>query len=133
MMILEIIIGILGAFALIYLNRTASKKKQITLCEYALILAALIYVGFALVAENWAWLPYEIAGVAIYGFAVVLSRKFSPIWLGIGWVCHVFWDLLLHPNGHPGYVPEWYPGACLGFDLMIGGFVFWLIFKSAKT
>lgn len=132
-MILEIIIGALAAAGLLFFYRNLPQKTSIKLWGNALIIAALIYVGFAVFAQNWTWLPYEIAGVGIYGLAVVLSRKFSPIWLGIGWFCHVLWDLLLHPNGYPGYVPDWYLGACLGFDLLIGGYVFWLIFNEKKS
>lgn len=131
-MIVEVLIGILGAIGLLFFYRKLPTKASIKLWENALILAALVYVGFAIFAQNWAWLPYEIIGVGLYGFAVILSRKFSAIWLGIGWVLHVLWDLLLHPNGHPGYVPDWYPGACLGFDLVIGGYVFWLVFRKIK-
>ena len=131
-MLLEIIIGIVAAAFLLFLYRNLPTKKSISLWENGLIIAAIIYVVFAIIGRNWTWLPYEIMGVGIYGVAVLLSRKFSPVWLGIGWVLHVLWDLLLHPNGHSGYVPDWYPGVCLGFDLMIGGYVFWLLFKRKK-
>ena len=37
--------------------------------------------------------------------------------LGVG----CFWDVELHPGGHPGFVPSWYPPLCLGFDVVVGG------------
>ena len=48
---------------------------------------------------------------------------------------HVLWDILLHYDGHPGYVPDWYPGMCLGFDLVIAAYFIWfyLDYRKEKT
>jgi len=131
-MIFHIIIGILTAVVSIFLVNKFKLGRPIPFWERGLILAALIYVGFAIVGQNWEWLPTEFGGVAIYGMAVLLSRKFSPIWLAIGWAGHILWDLLLHPNGHPGYIPDWYPGVCLGFDIVIGVYIFYYVAMDLK-
>ena len=38
----------------------------------------------------------------------------------IGWLLRVLWEVALHPGGHPGFVPSWYPPLCLGFDVHVG-------------
>lgn len=129
-MILHILLGLVGAAILLFYTSNKYPKKIIKVWENALLLAAIIYVGFALFGKNWEWLPIEFGGVLIYGTFVFLSRKYSPYFLAVGWGAHVLWDLILHPNGHPGYVPEWYPGACLGFDLAIAGYFIWYFFRK---
>jgi len=128
-MLVEIIIGIIAAVILIFLV----KKNKTFFWRFALIIAALIYVGFALFAKQWDWLLIELGGVLLYSFFVFLSFKYSILFLALGWALHISWDLLLHFNGAPGYVPTWYPGACLGFDLMIAGYLVWLFLEKKKV
>ncbi len=128
-MLIEIIGGMIAAAILVFV----AHKKDISFWRLALIIAALIYVGFALVGKQWDWLPIEFGGVLLYSFLVFLSFRFSILFLSLGWSLHVVWDLGLHFGGHPGYVPEWYPGACLGFDLMIAGYLFCCFLKKGKV
>jgi len=128
MLLLEIISGIIAAAILVFFV----KKNKISFWRFALVIAALIYVGFALIAKQWDWLSIEFGGVILYSFFVFLSFKYSILFLALGWALHVLWDLLLHFNGSPGYVPEWYPGICLGFDLMVAGYLVWLFFRKKK-
>jgi len=132
-MILELLLGIISAIILILFGRKAYPHKMELVWQQGLVIAALIYVIFALVGQNMEWLKIEFAGVLLYGFFAWLAYKKSVIFLGIGWGLHVFWDLLLHQNGHPGYVPYWYPNACLGFDLVIGGYFIWYFFEKRKN
>ena len=129
-MLFEIIFGIIAAAILVVWTR----KKDISFWRFALVIGALIYVGFALVGQQWDWLPIEFGGVLLYSFFVFLSFRFSILFLALGWALHVVWDLALHFDGHPGYVPDWYPGACLGFDLLIAGYlVCFFLEKKRKT
>lgn len=128
MFLVEIIIGIIAAAILVFVAR----KKEISFWRYALVIGALIYVGFAIVGQQWDWLPIELGGVLLYSFFVFLSFRFSILFLALGWALHVVWDLGLHFGGHPGYVPDWYPGACLGFDLLIAGYLVWGFLEKKK-
>ncbi|MCB9745745.1 MAG: hypothetical protein H6741_12855 [Alphaproteobacteria bacterium] len=86
-----------------------------------LVLAALIYVGFALLGgASVGWIAVELGGVLLYGALAALGGARWPLFVGLGWLAHVGWDLALHPGGHPGYVPGWYPPLCLGFDVLVG-------------
>lgn len=130
-MIIEIIIGILAAIGLILFVRKMYPHKMGLVWQQGLVIAALIYVGFAIVGQDFEWVKIELLGVLFYGTLAWLATKKSILFLSLGWGLHVFWDLLLHPNGHPGYVPAWYPGTCLGFDLIIAGYFLWYFFDNS--
>lgn len=132
-MIVEIILGFVIALIFVVLVRKWYPKKDHAFWRSGLVIAALIYIIFLLFERNWSWLPIEIGGVILFGIFAMLSKKYSLLWLGIGWIGHIGWDLLIHPGGHPGYVPEWYPGACLGFDIVIGVYVFWLFIERRNV
>jgi len=86
-----------------------------------LVVAALIYVGFAVfngASAKWTWT--ELGGVAGYGLVAWTGAARFPQLVGVGWLLHVLWDVVLHPGGHPGFVPSWYPPLCLGFDVVVG-------------
>ncbi len=128
---IEIIVGSIAAGVVIFAVRKR-KKAELIFWSRALIIVALIYVGFALFAANWEWLPTEVASVLIYGIPAGLAMYHSPWWLVLGWVAHVGWDVGLHYGGHPGFVPHWYPGACIGFDLTVAGYWVWKILEAKQ-
>lgn len=132
-MSIEIIIGILAAAILIILCRKIYPQKMAFVWSRGLVIAALIYVGFAIVGQDFEWMKIELLGVVLYGTLAWLATKKSIIFLSLGWGLHVFWDLFLHPNGYPGHVPSWYPGTCLGFDLVIAGYFIWYFFDQRKN
>jgi hypothetical protein len=88
-----------------------------------LVVAALLYVRFALVAHTGAaWVAVELIGVGIYGYAAVRGFRGSAWWLVAGWALHPIWDVALHYAGPGrGFAPEWYTTSCLTYDLMVAG------------
>lgn len=88
-----------------------------------LAIASLLYVIFALAQGAARAALMEAGGVALFGAVVVAGIRWSPYWLAAGWLAHVAWDLALHPIDHSGYAPWWYPVLCIGFDLMVAGFI----------
>lgn len=82
-----------------------------------LVVAALVYVGFASAAgTGWAGLGVEVGGVVLFGAFAALGLRGLTGWTAAGWLLHPVWDLAL---GHPG-APEWYLWLCLGFDAVVG-------------
>lgn len=81
-----------------------------------LLLAALIYVGFAWSASA-SWLRIELAGVLAYGALAILGYRFNSKFLALGWLLHAAWDSVLHSAATP-FVPDWYRWACLAFDVI---------------
>ena len=109
--LIEIIIGFICALGTIWFFRAKFPSKQFKAWANNLIIAAFIYVIFALVGTNWSWMPTELLGLVAYGALALLGLRYSPWLIAVGWALHVLWDLLLHPGGHPGYVPAWYPAS----------------------
>lgn len=89
-----------------------------------LIIAAIVYVGFATIWGNGLWFLIEIGGLLIYGLFVLLALRYTMIWLAVGWALHSIWDLGLHwiGQGHT-IAPAWYVIACLSFDLLVAGYI----------
>jgi len=86
-----------------------------------LVLAALIYVGFALlggVRGPWLWI--ELAGLLAYGAVAAAGYARWPALVGVGWLLHMAWDALVHGGTGVAHVPSWYIPGCLGFDLVVG-------------
>jgi len=90
----------------------------------SLLVAALLYIGFAVVGGSGSWLAVEIIGLPIYGVFYYLSGKYTGMWLSLGWLLHPLWDLVLHLNGPGGHgVPAWYPIACVSFDIAVALYI----------
>lgn len=122
----EILVGILAAAGFIFIARKRGVRGEIRLYAAGLIIAALIYVGFSVFSPTVSWKLFEMLGIFIYLPFAYLGVKRSVAWLGAGWVLHGVWDAGFHLSETAVFVPGWYPLACLGFDLFLGGYLlFW--------
>ena len=83
----------------------------------ALIVAALIYVGFAV---GDMFFLQELGGAFIFAAMAVAGMRGYPWALALGWALHVTWDVGFHGAYSP-IAPSWYPLACVGFDLVVAG------------
>jgi hypothetical protein len=120
---IEIGVGILLAIGFILLvRRSRSFAKEKLQFAIGLIVAALIYVGFGLFSGSIAWILTELTGVAIYALFAWSGLKRSSWFLVAGWALHVLWDAGLHGLSTP-FVPHWYIGACIGFDLLLAAYI----------
>ena len=129
-MLTEIIVGIVVAIASVFVIAKIYPKKDHAFWRSGLLIAALIYVIFALVGQSWSYLPIEVIGVLIYGAFVWFSKKYALWWLAVGWALHICWDVFLHSSGNTPFVPSWYPGVCLGFDIVIAAYIFWVFWEK---
>ena len=114
---------VFGSALLIYArsHRARGEKKVLT---NSLVVAAIIYVVFAIIWGNTTWLLIEITGVLVYGIFAWAAIRYSAYWLSIGWLLHPIWDVGLHLTG-PGnrVAPEWYAVACITFDILVAMYV----------
>ena len=129
MFVALLIEGVIGGTALavvaFLLSRFVRDVVGRTLLALVLIVAALIYVVFAVRAgESAFWLAGERMGIALYGSMGVLGVRRSPWWLAAGWALHPVWDMLLHYVG-PGraFAPETYTVTCLSYDLVVAAYI----------
>jgi hypothetical protein len=102
--------------------RRLGGEGELRVFALGLAVAALIYVGLALPSADGRWLVLETAGVAIFGGIAWLGLR-RPGWLALGWTAHVVWDVALHLERAQPVVGAWYPLACIGFDLIVAGFL----------
>ena len=96
-----------------------------------LLVAAVIYVGFAVLWGEEGWTRFEAVGVAIFSLIAFLARRFGILWIGLGWLLHIGWDYLFHMVGAGSHLaPSWYPPVCIGFDLVVGVYILWVVFRK---
>lgn len=125
--ILSLALGVVAAALPLAWLRGKRRSSRQRFWALALLFAALIYVGFAVVGSTLGLvddpphtLGYQGLGVMVYGALGALGMR-RPQALAAGWALHVVWDL---GHRHAAWVPEWYVAACLSFDLVVAGALF---------
>lgn len=117
--VIEIVIGVILASGFILLVRRSRSYKLVF--AVGLVVAALLYVGFAVFNDSVRWVLIELVGVVVYAVFAWLGLKRSGWFLAVGWALHPVWDAGLHSSTQ--FVPHWYVVACIGFDLLVAGYV----------
>jgi Family of unknown function (DUF6010) len=122
-MLLPIALGaVLGGLFVFLVRRR--KRGDISLLALGLVVAAFVYLVLALAAgADRRWLILEAVGLGVFGLLAWLGLRASLWWLVLGWVAHVGWDVGLHLDRPQTFVPAWYPLLCVGFDLVVAGFL----------
>jgi len=46
------------------------------------------------------------------------------LFLSVGWTLHALWDLVSPLFSDVGHMPHWTVPLCLGFDLLVGAYLF---------
>jgi hypothetical protein len=110
------VLGLLFALA-------AHRRGDLTLFAFGLVVAALVYVALVIRYGTGGWLALEAGGLLIFATFAALGVRWAG-WLGAGWLAHVAWDIGLHLDRGQSVVGPWYPLACVGFDLIVAGFLF---------
>ena len=121
--VIQLLAGALASLAFVLLARRAGSKREATIYAAALVVAALIYVGFAAVGGALPWVALEAGGLVLFSVVALLGLRISVWALALGWIAHAGWDVLPHKVLSVGFVPEWYPFVCIGFDLFLAGYI----------
>lgn len=127
-MILAVALGlVLGIASVVGARRIGGERWMYSAI---LLILPIIYVVFALVdghgsigfKELLIGLPWILGGLA----ALFLDVPKSAVLVGALWILHGVFDVA-HDQffTNPG-VPDWYPAACAGTDIIVGGYVLWL-------
>jgi hypothetical protein len=122
-MLLPILAGAMLGGLFVLVARRQKNTAELRLLALALLVAALIYVGFALGATDTRWVAIEAVGLAVFAPFAWLGLRVAPWWLALGWAAHVGWDVGLHLDRPQPVVGAWYPLLCVGFDLVVAGFL----------
>ena len=121
MTVVGVVVGMLGGAAYLSWVRRSRLNEERRLA-IGLVVAALIYVGFAVVGgTGLAQIGIELGGVVAFGGIAVVALGKRIEWFALGWGLHVLWDVVLH-SPEMSFVPAWYPIACVAFDAMVAGY-----------
>ncbi|MCA9661952.1 MAG: hypothetical protein KC486_26675 [Myxococcales bacterium] len=100
----------------------AARRLEVVAWAIYLVVAALIYVGFALREAGDGWMSVEVLGVLGYAGLAWLGLR-RPRILALGWLLHAGWDMVIHAGVADDFVPLWYRWACLSFDVAAAAYV----------
>jgi hypothetical protein len=117
----QLILGVVLALLFIWFARTRGPQREPFIYSIGLIIAALFYVAFSVTGATTQWFMLELIGLVVFTIFAVLGLRVSLWFLALGWASHVSWDVLLHLIREQPFVPNWYPVACISFDLMVAG------------
>jgi uncharacterized membrane protein SirB2 len=117
----QLILGVVLALLFIWFARTRGPQREPFIYSIGLIIAALFYVAFSVTGATTQWFMLELIGLVIFTIFAALGLRVSLWFLALGWASHVSWDVLLHLIREQPFVPNWYPVACISFDLMVAG------------
>jgi len=127
------LIGVVAALPALMWARHQDDSSLRVAAGWGLLLAASVYVLFALQRGDGFWKLLELIGLGLYGCFYWFSVKQPLKILAIGWLLHPLWDIFLHIVGAGSFlVPEWYGMACVIFDLLVGSYLWWR-YHQAKS
>ncbi|MCC2607581.1 DUF6010 family protein [Planctobacterium marinum] len=124
MILLWLFLGLLLVSPLIFITRKLRGKRLVHVMGSSLVIAALIYIGFAIIWGDTKWLATEFVGVLLYSAFYWLALQRGLVWLAIGWLLHPAWDAALHLFGPGAHIaPAWYAWACISFDVVLAAYL----------
>ena len=121
--VIEIVVGLfLGVVFILLVRLSGSYAREKRSFAIGLVVTALIYVGLAFFGVSRTWILIELAGVAIFAVFAWLGLRKTGWSLALGWALHPLWDAGLHDYSTQ-FVPHWYIGGCIGFDLLVAIYI----------
>ena len=121
--IFQLLLGVVLALLFIAFARTRGPRREPFIYSIGLIVAALLYVAFSFSVATTQWFMIELIGLVTFTLIAVLGLRVSLWFLAFGWAFHVSWDVLLHLVRDQPFVPNWYPVACISFDLVVADYI----------
>lgn len=124
---MPILIGVLLAASVGFFATIVGLDRDRAFYPTVMIVIALLYALFAVMGGSTQALVAESLAGAVFIAAAVAGFKRSLWLVAAALAAHGVFDFVhasLIPN--PG-VPPWWPGFCLGYDVMAGAWLAWLI------
>ena len=124
---MPILIGVLLAASVGLFATVVGLDRDRAFYPTVMIVIALLYALFAVMGGSTQALVAESLAGAVFIAAAVAGFKRSLWLVAAALAAHGIFDFVhasLIPN--PG-VPPWWPGFCLGYDVMAGAWLAWLI------
>ncbi|HEX3154062.1 MAG TPA: hypothetical protein VHV32_05520 [Candidatus Angelobacter sp.] len=120
---MEYLVGFLLSLGTIVFAAMVGFARERSFYSTVLIVIATYYVLFAVMGASRRTLMIEIAFASGFILFAVLGFKGSLWLIAAALVGHGIFDFI-HPSfiANPG-VPHWWPGFCLAFDVIFGGWL----------
>lgn len=128
---IAVLVGVFAAALLIVIARAVRREMLVYGVGLAWTGFAYVLLGLQRGAPS-EHLGFELVGGALFGIAAILGVRRWPLLLALGWTAHVAWDLFFHYANGPSYAPASYAWFCVGFDLLIGGYILGLVARTAR-
>jgi hypothetical protein len=120
---MEYLIGLVLALAVAGLAAGVGFDRDRSFAPTILIVIASYYVLFALMGGSGRTLVVEILAASGFLLLGILGFKTNPWLIAAGMAGHGVFDFIHHSViNNPG-VPSWWPGFCLAFDVLFGGWL----------
>ncbi len=120
--LVDFLIGAAGAVVFIAVTRAFGRFER-ALFAGGLLVAAIAYVGYGIVARSASELAFELAGSALFGALGALGLVYSMWFLAAGWAVHAAWDFIVPAFTDVSYMPTWYAAVCVGFDVVVAAYL----------
>ena len=92
-----------------------------------MIVIALYYALFAVMGGSAVVLALEAVPIAVFVLASIAGFKYSLWLVAAALVAHGVYDVLHDQLFLNAGVPTWWPGFCLGYDVVAGLYLSWLL------
>lgn len=122
--------GLAGGGVFVAVAERLGDPLRIRIYGFGLVVAALVYVGFALAAGG-AMAAQELGGALIFSAIALAGLRGYPSALVLGWAGHIVWDVGIHAPPSP-VAPAWYPPLCLAFDALVAGAILAGLLRRAR-
>jgi hypothetical protein len=120
---MEYLIGLVLSLVVSGIGSSVGFDREKTFYPVVLIVVGSYYVLFASMGAPGRVVLLESVVAAVFLLAAVIGFKGS-LWIVVaGLVAHGIFDLVHHRFIENPGVPSWWPGFCLAFDVVAGGFL----------
>lgn len=126
---MEYLIGGIIAVAVFLLGRSAGFDRDRVFYPTVLIVVAHYYILFAAMGRSMTALLAETLVACLFIMAAVVGFKMNLWLVAAALAGHGVFDFFHHRFIRNPGVPIWWPGFCLGFDVIAGGLLAFLLTK----
>lgn len=129
---MQFVIGLASALLTVALTRLLPQKRAADFFNLVMVITATFYFGSALPMGNGRILGLEIAVGAALFFLVMAGQWKSLKFTAVAFLAHGAWDLPHIWGGIGANAGNFVPAFCVGYDLVIGAYVWWLASALGK-
>jgi hypothetical protein len=125
----EYLIGLLLAIAVVAFSALIGLDRERSFYVTTLIVVASYYVLFAVMGGSSHTLIVEILAASVFCVLAAFGFK-GNLWLvAVALIGHGIFDFVRRGLIENPGVPHWWPGFCMAFDVVFGG---WLVVRLVQ-